>query len=757
MLRRFRREEGFGLIEMMIALTILAIATTSLVSVFISGHLTLRRASQADSATVLADKLLERFRAEQFDDIGLSSGLLAGVDSTYANDPNDPNGSVLGTQLPGFGNITDANWQDGANSNASASSCAGISSDGPSVSVTCVPSRVIPDANRSSEKSPDGRSYRIDTYVTWACANPATETLSGSTGSPTCTDSSGTVPLAQVKVVTIVVRDNSSAAALAGAPLYRSSTVFDRLGGSVTCSGLPCGGGIPTATVTPTGTQSTSTIQTTTGSAPAAPAGIVLANGGGTGNTYIDLGNVTSLNFDVSLGSTSLASDTITLTVTDGSTTIQQTAAATQGAGIVHFLNLNGQALADGTINVIAAASNTNGSSSGTGIQPIKDTSTPAAPTSITLTNGQGQGSNYINNATKAAVGLSVTVGSTSKSTDTVSVRISDGSNSTNAATANGVAGGGTVAMPSINASSINDGSDTASATVTNAAGNTSPAANLSIGKDTVAPTATITLAGASPVSSGPVTWTVTFNDTVYNVVAGNFTLVKVGLGGTPAITSVSGSGTTWSVTASATCCGTLGLNLTTAGSLQDKAGNAITSLPVTGAVYTVDTAPTITSLQLVNGSGNTAGKIEKGDQIKVTFSKAMDTTSFCNGWSGTTINGNGQVVLTITDGTGGTNDKVTVTTASGCTFSFGTADLGSNAYISGGGATFSGSGGNASSIAWTSGTNTLTITLGTKSGAGTVATVASSNAVYTPSAAIADTYGVAVSGTGSTGLRQNF
>jgi prepilin-type N-terminal cleavage/methylation domain-containing protein len=754
MLRRLRREEGFGLIEMMIALTILAIATTSLVSVFIAGHLTLRRASQADSATVLADKLLERFRAEQFDDIGLSSGLLAGVDSTYANDPNDPNGSVLGTQLPGFGNITDANWHDAANSNASASSCAGISSDGPTVSVTCVPSRVIPDVNRPSEKAPDGRSYRIDTYVTWACANPATETLSGSTDSPSCSG----VALAQVKVVTIVVRDDSSAAALAGAPLYRSATVFDRLGGSVTCSGLPCGGGIPTATVTPTGTQSTSTIQTTTGSAPAAPAGIVLANGGGTGNTYIDLGNVTSLNIDVSLGSTSLASDTVTLTVSDGSTNCGGSAAATPGAGIVHFLNLNCQALADGTINVIAVASNTNGSSSGIGIQPIKDTSTPAAPTSITLTNGQGQASNYINNSTKAAVGLSVTLGSTSKSTDTVSVKVSDGTNSTNTATANGVAGGGTVAMPSINASSINDGSVTASATVTNAAGNTSPAATLGIGKDTVAPTATITRAGASPVSSGPVTWTVTFNDTVYNVAAGNFALVKVGLGGTPAITSVSGSGTTWSVTASATCCGTLGLNLTTAGSLQDKAGNAITSLPVTGAVYTVDTSPTITALQLVNVSGNIAGKVEKGDQIKVTFSKALDTTTFCSGWDGTTaLSGNGQVVVTVTDGTGATNDKLTVTTASGCTFNFGTVDLGSTAYISAGNASFSGNGGNASTIAWSSGTNTLTITLGTKSGSGVVAVVALSTAVYTPSAAIQDPYGTAVSGTGSTGLRQNF
>jgi type II secretory pathway pseudopilin PulG len=754
MLRRLRHEEGFGLVEMMIALTVLAIATTSLVSVFIAGHLTLRRASQADSATVLADKLLERFRAEQFDDIGLSSGLLAGVDSTYANDPNDPNGSVLGTQLPGFGNITDANWHDAANSNASASSCSGISSDGPSVSVTCVPSRVIPDTNRSSEKSPDGRSYRIDTYVTWACADPATQTLSGSTGSPSCSG----VALAQVKVVTIVVRDDSSATALAGAPLYRSSTVFDRLGGSVTCSGLPCGGGIPTATVTPTGTQSTSTTQTTTGSVPAAPSGITLANGGGTGNTYIDLGNVTSLNFDVSLPSTSLASDTIVLTITDGSHTIQQTAAGTQGAGLVHFLNINGQALADGTISVIATASNTNGSSSGTSISPTKDTSTPAAPTSITLTNGQGQGSSYVNSSTKTAVGLSVALGGTSQSSDTVSVKISDGTNNTGTATANGTVGAGNVAMSAINASSLNDGSVTASATVTNAAGNTSPATTLSISKDTVAPTATITLAGTSPTQAANVSWTVTFNDTVYNVAAGNFALANGGLGGTPAITSVTGSGTTWTVSASTgSGSGTLGLNLTTAGTLVDKAGNAITSLPVTGAVYTIAFPPTITSVQLVNG-GTTAGKVEKGDQIKVTFSKAMDTTTFCSGWDGTSaISGNGQVVVTLTNGTSGANDSVTVTTTSGCTFNFGTINLGSTAYVSGGNTTFSGNGSNKSTIAWSSATKTLTITLGAAGGSGTVATVASSNAVYTPSAAITDTVGLAVSGTGSTGNVSNF
>ena len=159
----------------------------------------------------------------------------------------------------------------------------------------------------------------------------------------------------------------------------------------------------------------------------------------------------------------------------------------------------------------------------------------------------------------------------------------------------------------------------------------------------------------------------------------------------------------------------------------------------------TVAPRPTITGVQLVNG-GSTAGAIEKGDKIVVTFSTAMDGSSFCSTWGATgnqSLSANNDVAVVINDGTGSNNDTVQVTSAKcGVAFDFGSIDLGSNAYVGGGAATFMGSGGSKSSIAWTAATNTLTITLGAKTGTGTLATVASSVPTYTASPAIADERG---------------
>ena len=81
MLRRLRREDGFGLIELTIAMTMLAIGIAALGGLFVSGHFALRRASQSDTAAVLVSKLLERFRAETWDTVGVSKALF---DSTHA-------------------------------------------------------------------------------------------------------------------------------------------------------------------------------------------------------------------------------------------------------------------------------------------------------------------------------------------------------------------------------------------------------------------------------------------------------------------------------------------------------------------------------------------------------------------------------------------------------------------------------------------------------------------------------------------------
>jgi hypothetical protein len=325
------------------------------------------------------------------------------------------------------------------------------------------------------------------------------------------------------------------------------------------------------------------------------------------------------------------------------------------------------------------------------------------------------------------------------------------GTGTTYTVTATAGTGGGTLGLNLTSAGSIQDSVGNAPAT---------PVTGAVYTIDRTAPTLTITLAGTSPTNASTAQWTVTFSESVAGVNTNNFSAAgSGGLGGSPAVTAVSGSGATYTVTASTgTGSGILGLNLTSAGTIADTAGNA-PATPVTGATYTVDRAgPTVSSVTLVNG-GSTAGKIEKGDQIKIVFSKTMSVASFCSTWSGNatdqSISGS-NVVVTLTDGTA-SSDSVTISNTSGCTFNFGSIGLGSNAYISGGGATFSGTGMNASSIAYTASTRTLTITLGAKAGTGTVATVSSSTATYTPSGSIQDSLGNAISGTGSTGAVKNF
>lgn len=465
LLRRLHRDErGFGLIEMTIALTVLAIGVSSVAGLFVTGHLALRRASQSDTAAVLADKLLERFRAETWDTIALNQSLFAGMasDTTYTGD------AAYSTDTA----ITD-----------STGSC----TDTPTP-VACNPSRSIPDTTQTPpETAPDGHLYRLDTYVNWGCADAA-DVLDTSASPPVCRVGSlaGAVdPFSQVKIVTVVVRDATSSTSLAGAPVYRVSSTFDRLSG-----GFTFGTADPV-----TGTTSTSTTSTTTAgggsTAPDPPQTVGLANGGGSGNGYIDIGNTNSLSFDVALGSSSQSTDTITLTVSDGDPTHDQTQTltGTAGAGIVHFTGINGQVLNDGQITVSAVAQNGNGTSAATTSFATKDTVAPDAPTAVALTNGQGEGSAYVNAAIKSSVSIGVSLDSLSASTDTVSVTLSNGGSSTSAATAPGVAGGGTATVTGVNASSLADGTLTASATVSDAAGNVSAAKTATMPKDTVGPT----------------------------------------------------------------------------------------------------------------------------------------------------------------------------------------------------------------------------------------------------------------------------
>jgi hypothetical protein len=183
-----------------------------------------------------------------------------------------------------------------------------------------------------------------------------------------------------------------------------------------------------------------------------------------------------------------------------------------------------------------------------------------------------------------------------------------------------------------------------------------------------------------------------------------------------------------------------------------DKSGNTFTSAAVLAEVQ--NAAPTATAMQLFD-NGGTPGKTERGDRIVVTFSQTLRVSTMCSTWSGDftdqSLAALGDVTVTLTDG-GVANDTLTVTSAS-CTYHFGTINLGSTGYATGGNVTFSGSTTvDKSTVAWNATTHALTITLGHSAGTGTVGTVASSAATYTPDVAIKNGLGTAITGTFNTG-----
>ena len=178
MIARLRSEEGFGLIELLISLAMLNVGILAVVAAFNSGALAIKRAGEVSTASVLADKQMELYRAVKYVAIALDTTSLAtaNADAHYQCDPAnkiDVNGSCGG-----------ANQQT-------------------QVQGTC--STLTPQCSpRQTVTGPDGHSYRVDTYVV-----------------------SQTPPTGRAaKLVTIVVRRNSDLGVLA-----RVSSSFDESSG----------------------------------------------------------------------------------------------------------------------------------------------------------------------------------------------------------------------------------------------------------------------------------------------------------------------------------------------------------------------------------------------------------------------------------------------------------------------------------------------------------------------------------------------
>ena len=124
---RTRSEAGFGLIELLIAMTVLSVAIAAQLTVFSASFTSLHRASRKGTGVMLADKQMEIYRTIAYSCVYLTS---ATGDTTYSGDS-----AYSGSQVTGSG--------------CSPSTTPPTSATTPSQTVT----------------GPDSLSYRIDTYV----------------------------------------------------------------------------------------------------------------------------------------------------------------------------------------------------------------------------------------------------------------------------------------------------------------------------------------------------------------------------------------------------------------------------------------------------------------------------------------------------------------------------------------------------------------------------------------------------------------
>jgi Tfp pilus assembly protein PilV len=146
-------QKGFALVEMLVAIVVINVGLLAILLALNSGMVALRHSAETSTASAVADQQLERFRAREFRAIFLDTTSLAATDSTYLADSAYSPSQVSGACTP--------------------------------LVAACMPSQVV--------TGPDGRSYRVDTYIV---------SIVPAGGAP-------------VKQVTVVVRKPGSPATLA--------------------------------------------------------------------------------------------------------------------------------------------------------------------------------------------------------------------------------------------------------------------------------------------------------------------------------------------------------------------------------------------------------------------------------------------------------------------------------------------------------------------------------------------------------------
>jgi type II secretory pathway pseudopilin PulG len=167
---RLRSERGVGLIELLIALTVLQIAIFAMFAMLQAGGLAILRASRVSAATAVGEKQLELYRGLLYRDTGLDTSI--STDALHQSD---------------------AEWNGGSQVAPTTTWCATARPE-------CTPVQTA--------TGPDSKQYRVDSYVRIATVS------SGRDG----------------KRVTVVVRRADD---LTLAPLARLSASFDLATGCI--------------------------------------------------------------------------------------------------------------------------------------------------------------------------------------------------------------------------------------------------------------------------------------------------------------------------------------------------------------------------------------------------------------------------------------------------------------------------------------------------------------------------------------------
>jgi prepilin-type N-terminal cleavage/methylation domain-containing protein len=231
---RLSSQDGFGMIELLAAITVLVVGLLAVYAMFQTSLMQIRRASTVTTAAALADTEMEKYRAIKYESLGLDESAVTATDSPYTGDSayradssptttlaaaisSTSQTSITVASATGFPTVVpylvtvddeillvDAGagtttWtvkraQAGTVAATHAAAAAvtqkqrtHVTACGTQPCTDMVPSKTVAGA--------DGKNYRVDTYVTWRHV--------GNSGTPS---SAGRL----VKLITIVVRDTAA-------------------------------------------------------------------------------------------------------------------------------------------------------------------------------------------------------------------------------------------------------------------------------------------------------------------------------------------------------------------------------------------------------------------------------------------------------------------------------------------------------------------------------------------------------------------